>query len=344
MVKVALIGHFGFGKITHNGQTVKTKIVGDELKRCFGDGNVLYADTQGGFSFLLKMPSVLFCMLRRAENILIMPAYKGLITMAPLLLLLNMTKHRGLHYVVIGGWLPEYLKKHFILWQVLRHFDGIYVETGSMKDSLQQMKFSNVQVMPNFKNLSITAESLLPRTFSEPLKLCTFSRVSEDKGIAEAAAAVTEANNRLGREAYRLDIYGKIDNPDWFEGFLAGQPSYVSYGGVVEYSESVRVLGDYYLLLFLTFYKGEGFAGTVIDAMAAGLPILASDWHSNAEIIRDGETGFVVPTHSVESVCRILVDLAEHHETLYEMRVNCVRKAAVYAPSAVIGILTSKFK
>lgn len=344
MKKVSLIGHFAFGKETHNGQTVKTKVIGDELKRCFGDEDVLFCDTCGGFSFLLKMPSVLVRALNKADNVIIMPAYKGLITMAPMLLLLNILFNRGLHYVVIGGWLPAYLKKHVVLRKVLRHFDGIYVETKSLMNALQDMNFGNVRVMPNCKHLQTVSPDSLKASCSEPLKLCTFSRVSEDKGIAEAAMAVKEANRQLGREAYCLDIYGNVDDRNWFDSFMAAQPSSVRYCGVVQFSDSVRVLSDYFLLLFLTFYKGECFAGTLIDAMAAGLPVIASDWHSNPDIVENGKTGFIVPVHSVESVTGILVEMACRTERVNEMRINCLKNAAIYEPSAVIGILTSQLK
>lgn len=42
----------------------------------------------------------------------------------------------------------------------------------------------------------------------------------------------------------------------------------------------------------------EGFSNAVIEAMAAGLPMVVSDVGGNAEAVVDGETGFVVPPRS----------------------------------------------
>ena len=54
--RVAVIGHFAFGKECLDGQTVKTKIVTDELCKQIGNDDVLKFDTAGGKSILLKAP------------------------------------------------------------------------------------------------------------------------------------------------------------------------------------------------------------------------------------------------------------------------------------------------
>jgi glycosyltransferase involved in cell wall biosynthesis len=49
-----------------------------------------------------------------------------------------------------------------------------------------------------------------------------------------------------------------------------------------------KVLRDYFALLFPIYYIGEGFAGTAIDAFSAGVPVIASDWKYNSEVIKEG--------------------------------------------------------
>ncbi len=44
----------------------------------------------------------------------------------------------------------------------------------------------------------------------------------------------------------------------------------------------------------------ETFGITLIEAMAAGLPIIASDWNGYKDLVVDGETGFLVPTAFAE--------------------------------------------
>ena len=44
----------------------------------------------------------------------------------------------------------------------------------------------------------------------------------------------------------------------------------------------------------------ETFGLAVLEAMASGLPVVASDWDGYRDLVADGETGFLVPTAMVE--------------------------------------------
>jgi hypothetical protein len=69
------------------------------------------------------------------------------------------------------------------LTKALKKFDGIYVETSTMKKALEREGFENVLVMPNCKKLTVLSENDLIYPAGAPYKLCTFSRVMKEKGI-----------------------------------------------------------------------------------------------------------------------------------------------------------------
>ena len=77
MKKVVVMGHFAFGMDKANGQTIKTKVIGNELRRVFGDSEVSFEDTMGGLKFLIRLPLAILRMLRHHRNVVILPAYKG---------------------------------------------------------------------------------------------------------------------------------------------------------------------------------------------------------------------------------------------------------------------------
>ncbi|MFR3494185.1 MAG: glycosyltransferase [Blautia sp.] len=70
----------------------------------------------------------------------------------------------------------------------------------------------------------------------------------------------------------------KIVKKNGLNSCKASSPQYIRYKGMVPFNQSTEVLKNYDALLFPTYYEGEGFAGTIIDAFAAGLPVIASDW------------------------------------------------------------------
>ena len=344
MKKVVILGHFAFGMNKSNGQTIKTEFIASEVKQILGEENVDLEDTVGGFRFFLRLPFVLFKLMKRYANIIIMPAYKGVLIMVPALTFLNVFFHRRIHYVVIGGWLPSYMKKHPLLEFTCRSLTKIYVETNKMKGDLAGLGVNNVKVMPNFKRLNILQTSELPASVPPVLKVFTFSRVMKEKGIEDAINAVVECNRRLGIIRYTLDIYGMVEpgQEQWFMDLMQNQPAEIFYKGVVDARVSSEVLKEYFVMLFPTHFPTEGFPGTVIDALSAGLPTIASDCASIKEILREGETGFIYPMNSISALTDILMRLSSHPEVVEDMRPKCLQEAQHYVPENVIPLLVSE--
>ena len=343
MKRVCIIGHFGHGENLLNGQTVKTKIVTKEIVKELGKKEVSCIDTHGGVEALMSAFCQALTALKYHKNIIIMPAENGLRIFAPLLVLLNLLFNRKLHYVVIGGWLPEFLKKRKKLTKALMSFDGIYVETNTMRKALEAQGFNNVYVMPNFKDLKILKESELVYHHTEPYRLCTFSRVMKEKGIEDAVNSVKTVNEQAGRTVYTLDIYGQVDSAqtEWFNELKSTFPLYIKYGELVPFDKSVEVLKNYFALLFPTYYEGEGFAGTLLDAMAAGVPVIASDWRYNPEIVNE-KTGYVYPVHDNHAFVTTLISVGNNPDLLLSKKSDCLKEAEKYRAENVIQCLTSK--
>ena len=337
MKRVCIIGHFGHGENLLNGQTVKTKIVTKEIVKELGKKEVSCIDTHGGVKALISAFRHALIALKYHKNIIIMPAENGLRIFAPLLVLLNLLFHRKLHYVVIGGWLPEFLKKRKKLTKALMSFDGIYVETNTMRKALEAQGFNDVYVMPNFKDLNILKESELVYHHTEPYRLCTFSRVMKEKGIEDAVNAVKTVNEHFGRIVYTLDIYGQVDSAqtEWFNELKSTFPLYIKYGEFVPFDKSVEVLKNYFALLFPTYYEGEGFAGTLLDAMAAGVPVIASDWRYNPEIVNE-KTGYVYPVHDNHAFVTTLISVGNNSDLLLSKKSDCLKEAEKYRAENVI--------
>ncbi len=101
----------------------------------------------------------------------------------------------------------------------------------------------------------------------------------------------------LQRLAVELRIGDRVDLRGWVEDPRAHLPRY-----------DVFVLPS----------RSEGFPLTMVEAMLAGLPIVATPVGSIAEAITDGETGLLVPVNDVEALATALVRLRDD----YELRVR----------------------
>ena len=345
MKKIAVIGHFAKGKEYLDGQTVKTKILTQTLCDHYGEKALLKLDTHGWKKHPIRFLLRVWKAAKHAQHVIILPAHNGVRVLVPVLHFATLLGKRcKAHYAVIGGWLPKYLSARPGLANMLKRFAGIYVETSTMKKSLDDMGFSNVEVMPNSKFLKRLTEDQLVHAAEEPYKLCTFSRIMKEKGIEDAVNAVRAVNEALGRTVYTLDIYGQIDSTQtqWFEKLRDAFPEYVRYGGLVPYDKSVEVLKDSFALLFPTRFFTEGIPGTIIDAYAAGVPVISAKWESFGDVIAEGVTGYGYAFEDVDGLRQQLFLIAEMPERITNLRMNCLKHAVAYTPNKAMDVLIKR--
>lgn len=334
MKKVGVCGHFGIGKNLLNGQTVRTRSVTTELIKHFGKDEVTVVDSCGGIMDIVKICFRVLGLFRDCENVIMLPAHRGVRLFTPLYLTYNFIFRRRIHYIAIGGWINSFLDEHEWLAPLLKKFDAIYVQSAVMKADLEKRGFFNVVVLYNFKELNVVSPGNIMYPKSEPYKLCTFSRVMKEKGIEDAIDAVRSVNAHFGRTVYTLDIFGQVDAgyEERFSELKKSFPSYISYGGTIEANKSVEILKSYFALLFPTYYKGEGFAGTLIYAMSAGVPVIASDWKYNSEFVVPGKTGVIIENCNAERLAEELINIAAAPEKWNSMRLSSLKESEKYKP------------
>lgn len=344
MKKVSIIGNFDIKNNSYNGQTIKTRIVANELESLYGASEIERVDTAGGKSVVLRLLFQLFGCVAHSRNVIILPAQNGIKVILPLVVIYNLLFSRRIHYVVIGGWLAELLGKNRWLIPFTKRLYMIYPETKNMKASLGKLGLQRVLVMPNCKPLHVLSSDELSGYNLRPMRFCIFSRITPTKGIEDAIKAVCLANEKAGKTIATLDMYGNVEACDrpWFDTLKATMPQTVAYRGKVAFDKSVFTLKDYTALLFPTYYPGEGLAGTVIDAFAAGLPVVASDWHDNANIITDNKNGFIFPTHDVNRLAEIILDIYRCQDRLVPMKLNCIQSAQAFLPPVVIRTIAEE--
>lgn len=344
MKKVCVIGHFGFGENLLNGQTIKTKIVTTELEKQFDAEQVTKIDTHGG---LKSLPLIMLKMIkafRECDNIIIFPAHNGIKIFVPLCNCINAFFHRRLHYVVIGGWLPSFLKDKSKLKKGLTKFKRIYVETTTMKNSLHDIGLDNVTILRNFKDIKPIKVDDLSMDIVYPLNICTFSRVMKEKGIEDIVNAVKDVNEKYKETIYTLDIFGPVDvqQTDWFDKLQKYFPNYIKYKGMVQFDKSVEVLKHYFFLAFPTRFYTEGIPGTILDAYAAGVPVVASRWESFNDVVDDGLTGIGYEFADYKDLKKKLERIYENPNKIIDLKKSCINKAEEYLPQVAMKVLVDE--
>jgi len=157
-----------------------------------------------------------------------------------------------------------------------------------------------------------------------PVAVCV-ARMLWDKGIGELVAAARLLRGR-GVDI-RIRLVGPVDdNP---ASITPAQLDAWRAEGIVEIAGPSRdIAGEYARahIAVLPSYR-EGLPKSLLEAAAAGLPLVATDVPGCREVCRDGETGLLVPARNAPALADALARLALDAE-LRERQGAAARRAA----------------
>lgn len=237
-------------------------------------------------------------------------------------------KKKKVSIYIVGGRVYERLdNKRFN--NFMKNVCVIYAETNSLKKLiLEKCPQANVERFPNFKEIpqNIKFEEKGP---GKTVKLLYLSSIRETKGIFRCIEIVEKLNQIDQEREYKLSIYGNFKLTDEertrFDKLVAESP-YLSFDGFIELStpEAYQILAEHHIMLFLTNHPGEGFPGILIDAMIAGLPVIASDWRYNAELLetQHGNLGKIIDLNAnyIDQSCQAVIDLITDEQKYIQLR------------------------
>ncbi|MPY94723.1 MAG: glycosyltransferase [Acidimicrobiia bacterium] len=125
--------------------------------------------------------------------------------------------------------------------------------------------------------------------------LAWVARISPEKGLEDALAAAA-------RVGLPLRVFGVVDDEPYWEAARRRYPgAVVSYEGFLPTERLQAELGRCQALL-VTPRWDEAFGNVVAEALACGVPVVTYGRGGPAELVADGETGFVVEAGSVPAL------------------------------------------
>lgn len=226
-------------------------------------------------------------------------------------------------YFVIGGYFSKGVLNGTFKIKPYETLQAIIVEGEGMKrDLIQAGYFGTIHVISNFKYFPKVVKNLT--RVEEHIKFLFLSRIHPSKGISEIIKASTLLNT-LGCRNYSITFFGPID-PSFRSLFESQMGTKLVYGGVLDIMNDTEnayaILSSFDIMLFPTYWKGEGFPGVLIDAFIAGLPVIASDWNLNNEIIQNEINGLLIPVKDYESLGMAMKRLIEDKELYIKLSTN----------------------
>lgn len=315
------------------GPAIKNSIT---LKHLFPEGNYSLVDTYGRDP-LSRARGILKTATSKDRQTIVAVSRKGRAVLWPVVLR-KAKKDPSFRYalVCIGGTIANEARSNDGLIDCMRGASLIAVETQGVATQLGALGVEDAYIMTNFVD-ELASRRVPPRPVgSRPLRFAFLSSVRDKKGVGTMVSAFREAVvSGLGAS---LDIYGPI-KADFDRSILDSirEDEPIAYRGVVPSAEVVSTLAEYDCFVFPSECETEGFPAVLAEAMAAGLPILASDVSYNPEIVVDGENGWLFPAGDVTALARLFLRCGEQREELVWMATFNYRDCLRYDATAVVG-------
>ncbi len=322
---VIFIGAINEFNPPRGGEEYKNQLILDRLKNELVD--LIYFDTfrwkKEPFIVLRMLWYLFFC---RYDSLIISASSVSTYRLLSIIQTIRPDILQKITYVVVGGYLPTGIKTGRFKSKIYTGLKGLVVQGEFLKNQLKDFINDNlISVIPNFKNFPII--EFPERQKSNSVKFVFLGRISAAKGVGdiiEATKILLKSNPELEIE---IDFYGPEEE-------TFNYTEVCRYRGYLDFSknpeEAYRKLNSYDCLLFPTTWKGEGFPGVIIDAYISGLPVIATDWNMNTEIIKHNVNGLLIPPGDVEALTNSMLWVINNNSAAHEMGMHNQRLAHDY--------------
>ncbi|WP_336329936.1 glycosyltransferase family 4 protein [Haloarcula sp. CGMCC 1.2071] len=135
-------------------------------------------------------------------------------------------------------------------------------------------------------------------------------RLDEEKGIRELASVAAELPDDV-----TFRFIGDGDLCEWLETELASEieRGAVELTGWVDHDDVPDQLNDLSLLV-LPSQPTEGLPTTILEALACGTPVLASPVSGVPDVVREGETGFLLDSREPAALRQTILDILDRDD------------------------------
>ena len=191
-----------------------------------------------------------------------------------------------------GGWDVVYsdlsVLERFFFRRSLKAASFVCFETRHLVSFFSKLDAGSICWLPNTR--SDDARRVLTSA-PESERFIYLGRICDEKGVRLLLEAIQRAKGEI--EVY---FFGPIDGDFDFDSVRGAE-----YCGVMDPDDVIASLRRYKALVLPTRWTGEGYPGVVLEAFAAGIPVLSSRWRAIPELFEGNEALLFDPS-SVEDL------------------------------------------
>ncbi|UFH56354.1 glycosyltransferase family 4 protein [Spirosoma sp. KNUC1025] len=215
--------------------------------------------------------------------------------------MIRLIKYRGAHtvYTVHDVNIPT---------DTFHQYQTLVAISDAVANDIQTRSAFSAVVVPNGIPIhQFKCRSQYTLRHNEPIRLVQISRlIHEKKGQDILILALAKLIHEQGMHQLQLDFVGDGESLDHLKSLtkLLGVEPYVRFQGEKDRNWIKERLASYHILVQPSRY--EGFGLTVVEGLAAGLPVAATDIEGPAEILRGLPGNILFSRNSVEACAEAL--------------------------------------
>jgi glycosyltransferase involved in cell wall biosynthesis len=215
-----------------------------------------------------------------------------------------------------SGGVSEFVRRHaWLKPAAMKAYGGadMAVELGaSCPRDGEFFNARQIRIVPNGINIPVSARNR--QSAIGNLKILYVGIHTESKGLFDLLETVKELKRR--GVAFEIRTAGLWYTDRERDRFNRARKEYGLADEVLTLGQKTGAdLWSLYswanVFFFPTFYPWETFGIVQLEAMAYGLPVVASDWPGPKDVVLDGETGFLRPAHGITMFADALQRLAQ---------------------------------
>ena len=174
---------------------------------------------------------------------------------------------------------------------------------------------------------------LRKRTISEHVRnIVAIGRLEKEKDYPNLLSAISILKNRLLANAMPL-INVNIVGSGSLESELRNLTLKMGLSDIVNFLGTRNDIPELLLSndIYVMASESEGLSISLIEALASGMPIVATDAGSNSEIVDNGVNGIIVPTKNPEALSDAIYSLILDQELRQRFSIEAQSKAKIFS-------------
>jgi glycosyltransferase involved in cell wall biosynthesis len=162
-------------------------------------------------------------------------------------------------------------------------------------------------------------------TLQNDFRIICVSRITQRKGIKFLIEAVAKLSEKYPNVS--LKIIGEGDEKKNLENFVMENKmeKFVKFLGLMPHNQLPKEYSN--ANVFVLPSLNEGMSNTMLEALASGLPIIATDTGGTKELLNDGENGFIIKMKNSADIVEKIEELLKNKELGQKMALESRKMA-----------------